>query len=144
MATFAGSAVVTNGQINASDTAPGSEITATNERADIIATIAADGNLSTDDAELQGTLAVSGNAITSSASGNQALGTADGTAGNRIVLADGASFQGSRAEDGAGADIAYDAGSLTNTVAWAVVLLPVTVTEPVSMPAVTGSAPSWL
>lgn len=113
--TFAGTAAITNGQINA---APASDalILALNEDSDIVAVIAADGDTTDDDAELQGSLSVSGNAITSSASGNQALGSAPGEAGNTIRIADGMSFAGTPDAPTPGADIAYDAGALTSTV----------------------------
>ena len=113
--TFAGSAVVSNGQIN-SAIASESSITASNDASNIIGTVAADGDSTGDDAELHGALAVSGNSIASTASGNQALGTAQGEAGNRITLANGMSFQGSGDEETApGADIAYASGALSTT-----------------------------
>jgi hypothetical protein len=112
---FIGTAAVTNGQINAGTVNAGA-IVATNEDSDIIATIAADDVNSTDDAELQGSLSVAGNAITASASGNRATGSAPGEAGNTIQLANGMSFDGSANTLSPGTDIAYDAGALTSTV----------------------------
>ncbi|HTM78489.1 MAG TPA: hypothetical protein VL133_12770, partial [Devosia sp.] len=114
-ATLNGSAVVTNGQINSSPEAA-SSIVASNVDSAIIATIAADGDHTDDDAELRGSLTVSGNAITASASGNQALGTAADQAGNRILLADGASFAGSGTGT-PGAATGFDAGASVSTVA---------------------------
>ena len=111
--TFSGSAVVTNGQINADSTGT-SSITAANGGSSVIATIAA-ANPDTPDTQLTGSLSVSGNAITSSASGNSALGATSGQAGNSIVLADGMSFQGSGTE-GPGAAISYNSGAMTDTV----------------------------
>lgn len=114
--TLAGSAVVTNGQINSSPEGAAS-IVASNTDSAIIATIAADGDNTDDDAELRGSLSVAGNAITASASGNQALGTAPDKAGNRILLADGASFAGSgNVVDGPTARIGYNAGAMVDTV----------------------------
>lgn len=113
--TLIGTAVVTNGQINVSTESVGN-INATNEDSDVIATVAADDVNTTDDAEFQGKLAVSGNAITSNASGNQALGAAQGEAGNRILLANGMSYQGTGGDYIPGADLAYDAGTLDVTV----------------------------
>lgn len=113
--TLAGTAVVTNGQINSSPEAA-SSIVASNSGSEIVATIAADDTNTGDDAELQGSLSVAGNAITASASGNQALGATADQAGNRILLADGASFAGSANTVSPGTDTAFNAGALTSTV----------------------------
>lgn len=86
---FNGSAVVSNLQINDPDaaTTPG----ATTDNSIITAEIGSDtpGVVNT----LAGSLTVDGNAITSAASGNEAIG-AGGTAGNRILLGDGMSVVG--------------------------------------------------
>jgi hypothetical protein len=119
--TFAGTAVVSNGQVN-SALASASSIAAHNEASNITATIAADEDSTGDDAELHGALSVTNNTIASTASGNQALGTqtdpdtgvVSTVAGNRITLADGMSFQGNGNEEtGPGADLAYNSGALT-------------------------------
>lgn len=118
-ATLAGTAVVTNGQLNGQFTVPldaSANIAASNGNSTIIATIAADGDSTSDDAELQGSLSVTGNAITASASGNRSLGDTPGQAGNRILLADGASFEGSEYTGDHGTDIAYTSGVLLTTV----------------------------
>jgi hypothetical protein len=112
--TFAGTAVVTNGQINVADDSA-SVISAFNENSQIVATIAAQNVGTGDDAELQGALSVAGNAITSAAAGNQAVGAA-GQAGNRILLADGMAFIGNGTLD-PGTDSVYDAGDASSAVA---------------------------
>jgi hypothetical protein len=113
--TLTGTAAVTNGQINSSPEAA-SSIAAHNDDSAIIATIAADGDSTSDDAELQGSLSVAGNAITASASGNRSLGDADNPVGNSILLADGASFAGSANTASPGTDTAYDAGAMLGAV----------------------------
>lgn len=107
-ATLAGTAVLTNGQLNYS-LGSSTDISAVNASSRIVARIAADDDI-TDDAELRGSLSVAGNAITASASGNRALGEAPGQAGNRILLADGASFAGSPDTSDHGAGTAYTSG----------------------------------
>jgi hypothetical protein len=114
--TFTGTAVVTNGQTNSSPDDSTSAIAAINEDSDIVATIAADDVNSTDDTELQGGLSVQDNAITSSASGNRALGAAAGQAGNRILIGNGMAFEGA-ATATPGADIGYDSGDASSSAA---------------------------
>lgn len=113
-ATFAGSAVITNGQLNGG-TAPGSEIVAINDDSWIEAWIAADEDYTYDHAELRGSLSVTGNAITATVSGNKALGNTADQAGNRILLADGASFSGS-GDAIPGTSITYDEGEMAGNV----------------------------
>ena len=107
---FSGSAVITNGQSNSADGV--AEISAYNY-SEIYAEIEADD--SDDINELQGTLTVSGNTLSTSATGNAALGSAPGEAGNRIVLADGMSFTGPGTA--ADVDVAYDNGDVSSDVA---------------------------
>ncbi|WP_082826063.1 beta strand repeat-containing protein [Croceicoccus estronivorus] len=103
--TFTGSAVATNGQINSAN------ITATNGDARIVATLDAE---STFVNTLAGSLSVDGNTVSSSASGNEALGATAGQAGNRILLADGMSFAGPGAS--ASVDTAYTGGDVSSDV----------------------------
>ncbi|HEX7865174.1 MAG TPA: S-layer family protein [Variovorax sp.] len=109
---FTGSAVVANQQLNQSAT-PVTHTASANGNG-IIASIGssdAEGGTNT----LRGSLSVQGNTISSSATGNEALGATTGTAGNRIVLADGVSIVGS---GGATSNTsAYNAGSLSSSVA---------------------------
>ncbi len=87
--TFAGSAVVSNLQLNQG---VGVTHNASNTVTSIDATIGSNGTGTTN--VLNGALSVQGNTISSAATGNEALGAA-GVAGNRIVLADGISVAGS-------------------------------------------------
>lgn len=82
--TFTGSAVVSNTQVGTDASA-----SATNIGGTVSATVTGDNEIS----QLGGSLAVSGNSISSSSMGNEALGS--GTSpGNRILLANGLSFAG--------------------------------------------------
>lgn len=83
--TFAGSAVVSNTQLGTN--APASAI---NSNGSVRATVT--GLLDT--SELGGSLAVSGNSISSATIGNEALGSGTSPVGNQILLADGLSFAG--------------------------------------------------
>lgn len=86
--TYAGGAVVTNGQANVGD------VGAFNAFSSIGASIWSDDNFEGDINTLAGSLSVEDNTISASASGNQTLGAATGQAGNRILLGDGVSFDG--------------------------------------------------
>lgn len=106
--TFAGSAVVSNLQLNQG---AGVTHTASNSGSSIDATIGSNGTGTTN--VLQGALSVQGNTISSSATGNETLGAA-GLAGNRIVLDDGISVAGS---GGPGFNLSsYVAGSQNSQV----------------------------
>ncbi len=107
--TFTGSAVVSNGQSNVDTTGSG-EIYAYN-----YTYIDGDVDADTGTNTLTGTLSVQDNVISASASGNEALGTASGQAGNRILLADGMSFAGAGSA-GATADIEYDSAAVESVV----------------------------
>jgi hypothetical protein len=109
--TFAGSAVVTNLQSNTTSGALGAS--ATNSGSQIIAQIAGNATVGAVDT-LSGGLTVSGNAISSAATGNESLGAAAGSSGNSIQLADGLAFQG--AGGPAGSTIAYNNGAVSSTV----------------------------
>ena len=111
---FAGSAVVSNLQVNANDgVSSPDDIAALNAGSTIAASVNGDGgSVNT----LNGSLSVSGNSITSAATGNEALGSAAGVAGNRILLGDGMSITGA-GTSGAGAEVAYDDGRVNSTVA---------------------------
>ncbi len=100
---FSGTAVVTNGQLNTAD------LSGTNSASNIFATIDSSAGTNT----LSGSLSVEGNTISSSASGNEALG--DGVAGNRILIADQVSVDGVSAT-GATANTVYSALTLTSAV----------------------------
>ncbi|WP_432726644.1 beta strand repeat-containing protein [Variovorax sp. W6] len=108
---FTGSAVVSNQQLNQSAT-PVTHSAQANGNS-VIASIGSGtvGGTNT----LKGSLSVQGNTISSAATGNEALGATAGTAGNRIVLADGVSVSGSGAPTvNTGA---YNGGSLSSTLA---------------------------
>ncbi|WP_336980731.1 hypothetical protein [Altererythrobacter fulvus] len=107
---FTGSAVVTNGQIN-NDTGGTGSIEATTQGS-IYSTIGTSSVGATN--LLTGSMLVSDNTVSASATGNEALG--DGVAGNRIVLDDGMSFQGA-GSSGAAVDTVYSGVTLTSTVA---------------------------
>jgi len=83
--TFAGSAVVSNTQLGTDAPAFASNINGS-----VRATVMGLPGFS----ELGGSLAVSGNSISSAAIGNEALGSGTSPVGNRILLADGLSFAG--------------------------------------------------
>lgn len=83
--TFAGSAVVSNTQLGTN--APAS---ATNSDGSVRATVTGLNGTS----ELGGSLAVTGNSISSATIGNEALGSGTNPVGNQILLADGLSFAG--------------------------------------------------
>lgn len=83
--TFTGSAVVSNTQIGTNASA-----LATNDGGAVSATVTGVNGIS----ELGGSLAVSGNSISSTSMGNEALGSGTSPVGNRILLADGLSFAG--------------------------------------------------
>lgn len=108
---FTGSAVVTNLQLNATDEFSSSS--AVNAGSLIAATISGDAA----DAlyELEGGLSVSGNRISSSLTGNEALGAANGAAGNQILLGDNMSIYGAGGA-AAGAGISYTGGGIDSTV----------------------------
>ncbi len=108
---FAASAVVTNLQLNASGELSASR--ADNLGSQISATITGDAA----DAlyELEGGLSVDGNRISSSITGNEALGAATGVAGNRILLGDGLSFAGAGG-DAAGSAMSYTGGGIDSSV----------------------------
>lgn len=108
---FAGSAVVTNLQLNTTgllDTSNAENIGS--HIAAIITGGAADALY-----ELEGGLSVSGNRISSSITGNEALGAATGVAGNRILLGDSLSFAGAGG-DAAGATVSYTGGGVESSV----------------------------
>lgn len=111
---FAGSAVISNLQVNAADGASDpDEIGALNSGSSISASVAGDtGFVNT----LNGSLSVAGNSITSAATGNEAVGATPGVAGNRILLGDGMSIAGA-GTPASGANIAYDGGGVVSTVA---------------------------
>ncbi|PKO69495.1 MAG: hypothetical protein CVU22_04780 [Betaproteobacteria bacterium HGW-Betaproteobacteria-16] len=83
--TFSGSAVISNTQLGTN--APAS---ATNSDGSVRATVTGLLGIS----ELGGSLAVSGNSISSATIGNEALGSGTNPVGNQILLADGLSFAG--------------------------------------------------
>jgi len=107
--TFAGSAVLVNDQARSSPTETTSKLTsATTQDARIIAGVSGnDGAVNT----LTGSLSVTGNSITSAATGNEAVGAAAGAAGNRIALAPGVSFVDEAAPASPSGQVAYGAGS---------------------------------
>ncbi|NGN41793.1 S-layer family protein [Mesorhizobium sp. CGMCC 1.15528] len=109
---FKGSAAVTNLQLNT----PGlsDDSAAENLGSQIAAIITGDAA----DAlyELEGGLSVSGNRISSSITGNEALGATTGSAGNRILLGDGLLFAGAGG-DGAGSTTSYTSGGVESAVA---------------------------
>ncbi len=82
---FAGSAVVSNTQLARNATSA-----ATNSGGTVSATVTGSNGIS----ETGGSLAVSGNSISSASIGNEALGSGTSPVGNRIMLADGLSFAG--------------------------------------------------
>lgn len=100
---FTGTAVLTNAQVNTAD------LSGTNSDSVIVATIDSSAGTNT----LSGSLSVEGNTISSSASGNEALG--NGVAGNRILIADQVSVDG-LATTGASVNTAYNSLALTSTV----------------------------
>ncbi|WP_336980540.1 hypothetical protein [Altererythrobacter fulvus] len=113
---FTGSLVLTNGQTNV-DTSGNGLIEADNLDSDIFGVIEGyDYNYVN---TLDGSLSIDGNAITASASGNDALGS-NGAAGNRILLADGLSFQGLGGV--ATSSTAYTSGTVSGNVAADVVI----------------------
>ena len=83
--TFTGSAVVSNTQIGTNASA-----SSINSDGTVSATVTGVNGIS----ELGGSLAVSGNSISSTSMGNEALGSGTSPVGNRILLADGMSFAG--------------------------------------------------
>ncbi|QHE87196.1 beta strand repeat-containing protein [Hydrogenophaga sp. BPS33] len=83
--TFTGSAVVSNTQLGTNASAA-----ANNINGSVQATVTGFEGTSA----LGGSLAVSGNSISSAAMGNEALGSGTSPVGNRILLADGLSFAG--------------------------------------------------
>lgn len=101
--TFAGSAVVSTVQANFASSASADVLDN-----DIVAEISG-GFL--DNTTLTGALSVADNQLGASASGNAIAGTTPGTAGNRVLIADGLGFAGAGTAD-AGTDIAYDGGDL--------------------------------
>jgi hypothetical protein len=107
--TFAGSAVVSNLQLNAG---AGVTHSAINTGETIVAAVNSSGAGTAN--TLQGALSVQGNSITSAATGNESLGAA-GVAGNRIVLGDGVSFAGSGGPTSNAST--YSAGNLSAGVA---------------------------
>ncbi|MDN6887820.1 S-layer family protein, partial [Variovorax sp. CAN2819] len=107
---FAGSAVVSNQQLNQSIT-PVTHTASANGNS-VIASVG--GNATGDTNTLNGSLSVQGNTISSTATGNEALGATAGAAGNRIVLADGVSVSGSGVP--AINNGSYSAGSLSSTL----------------------------
>ncbi len=113
---FAGSAVLTNSQLNYGTTG-GTEIIAENINSLIFSTIDADTNVNT----LAGSLTVDDNKVSSSATGNSAVGSAPGQVGNSIVLGDGVSFTPSGAP-AASAEIDYTGLGLTALVTADVVI----------------------
>jgi len=82
---FAGSAVISNTQIGLNASAM-----ANNSNANVSATVSGVNGVS----ELGGSLAVSGNSISSAVTGNEVLGSGLAPVGNRILLADGLAFAG--------------------------------------------------
>ncbi|MBO9601194.1 MAG: hypothetical protein J7496_01665 [Novosphingobium sp.] len=98
---FAGTAVLTNAQLNTAD------LSGTNSDSTILATIDSTAGTNT----LTGSLSVEGNTISSSASGNEALG--DGVAGNRVMIADQVSVDG-LAGTAATVDTAYNTLAMTS------------------------------
>ncbi|MBS0427179.1 MAG: S-layer family protein [Proteobacteria bacterium] len=107
--TFAGSAVLVNDQARSSPTEATAKLTsATTQNARIIAGVSGtDGAVNT----LTGSLSAAGNSITSTATGNEAVGAAPGTVGNRIALANGVSFVDEGAPASPSGQVAYGAGS---------------------------------
>ena len=102
---FTGSAVLGNTQLGS-----GSKATASNTDSLISSSVA---GASPSTSTLTGTLAVTGNTISSSAIGNEALGTASG-AGNRILLGDGLSFTGRGADTPSANLTGYAGGTALN------------------------------
>lgn len=107
---FTGSAVVSNQQLNQSIAPVTHTASATGNG--VIASIG--GNAAGDTNTLTGSLSVQGNTISSTATGNEALGATAGTAGNRIVLADGVSVSGSGGP--AINNSSYSAGNLSSAL----------------------------
>ncbi|HTN14163.1 MAG TPA: hypothetical protein VL094_05095, partial [Sphingomonadaceae bacterium] len=110
--TFEGSAVVSNGQSNVGVAGQDSHIEAENYTY-IYGDIGAEAGFTN---TLTGSLLVQNNSISASASGNEALGATTGAAGNRILLADGMSFQGAT-DNSASTDIVYTSGTVDSNVA---------------------------
>ncbi|WP_295987895.1 S-layer family protein [uncultured Variovorax sp.] len=108
---FTGSAVVSNQQLNQS-LVPVTHTASANGNS-VIASIG--GNAAGDTNTLNGSLSVQGNTISSTVTGNEALGTTAGTAGNRIVLADGVSVTGTGAVPSNFAS--YGSGNLASSLA---------------------------
>lgn len=111
--TFAGSAVVTNLQANVADSPSGVSSAAAYNSGSVIG-----GNVTSADFTntLKGSLGVTNNSISSAATGNEALGSATGAAGNQILLGDGMAIAGA-GTPAAGANITYTGGGVTSTVA---------------------------
>ena len=105
--TFEGSAVVSNLQVNTVGDAASYD--ADNSGSSITATTSSD----TGTNELTGVLSVAGNSIQANATGNDAAGST--TAGNRILLGEGVSFDGS-GTGSASTSLAYDSGDLRESV----------------------------
>lgn len=109
--TFVGSAVLTNAQLNNATVADG-EIVAESIDSLIFATVDATAGVNV----LEGGLSVDDNEISSSASGNQALGTAPGEAGNSIVFADGISVQPNSGVTAASTETEYTGLGMTSEI----------------------------
>jgi len=110
---FGGSIVVSNAQTNAGPTSP---VSATNRSAVIDANLGfvVPSQLSVNGGSLAGSLSIGGNAVTAAATGNDATGT--GTAGNRIVIADGVSVHGAGGlNPGSSASVSGSAATLGAT-----------------------------
>lgn len=121
---FSGSAVVSNLQANLGpsevDGVAVNSGTASNTGSSISATVYGSGPDAVN--TLNGALSVSGNSITSTASGNDATSSKVGTAGNRILLGDGLSFAGA-GTIAPGSSIAYNDGATGATAAADLVIL---------------------
>jgi len=111
---FAGSAVVSNLQLNAADAASDADsVAAYNSGSRIGVEI---GSASATNS-LEGAVTVTGNSISSAATGNEALGSAVGTAGNRILLGDGMAIAGTAGTASASTEITYNGGGVDSSVA---------------------------
>lgn len=108
---FAGSAVVSNLQVNGNGILAATH-SATNTGSTISGVVsAAPGGSNV----LQGSLSVQGNSIASAATGNEALGAAAGTAGNRIAI-DGVSVAGNGTPATAANNSTHAGGGVTSNV----------------------------
>lgn len=105
---LAASAVLTNGQINVGT--GGDRIVGRNNDSLIFTTIQATAGTNT----IAGGLTVDDNTASSSASGNEALGS-NGTAGNSVTFGNGVSFDGAGAAS-ASTNIAYNTSTMDGTV----------------------------